>query len=165
MPFVYFSPVAITVAGGLLTTLRVDSSPSEYLGYQALLGIGMGCGLVQGVVAVQAALPPHDVPSGTVILMFMQTMGGAVFVSAAQSLFHNKLLEGITKNVPHADAKKIIDAGAAMLKDIVSEEALPGVLQAYNSAITRCFYIGVAFSGLAIVGALPMQWISVKKKA
>lgn len=165
MPFVYFSPVAMTVAGGLLTTLRVDSSSSQYLGYQALLGIGLGCGIVQGVVAVQAALPPRDVPSGTVMLMFMQTMGGAVFVSAAQSLFHNKLLEGITRNVPDVDAKKVIDAGATMLKDTVSKEALPGVLQAYNSAITYSFYIGVAFSGLAIFGALPMQWISVKKKA
>jgi hypothetical protein len=47
---------------------------------------------------------------------------------------------------------------------VVAAEQLEGVLVAYNSAITYTFYVGAAFSVLAMIGALPIQWISVKGK-
>jgi hypothetical protein len=163
LPFVYFATIITTVAGGLLTTLQVDSSHSKYLGYQALYGIGLGAGMSQPLMAVQAAVPRADMPSATVIVMFMQSLGGAVFVSAAQNLFHNKLLENLTI-IPEVNANQVMEAGATMIRSVVSKQALPKVLQAYSSAITYSFYIAVAFSGLSIFGALPMQWLSLEKK-
>ncbi|KAJ5488465.1 hypothetical protein N7539_003355 [Penicillium diatomitis] len=163
LPFVYFATIVTTVAGGLLTTLQVDSGHSKYLGYQALYGIGLGAGMSQPLMAVQAAVARADMPSATVIVMFMQSLGGAVFVSAAQNLFHNRLLENLTE-IPGVDANKVMEAGATMIRSVVSKEALPKVLEAYSSAITYAFYIAVAFSGLSLFGALPMQWLSLNKK-
>jgi hypothetical protein len=162
MPFVYFSTVATSVAGGLLTTLRVDSSPAKYLGYQALYGIGVGAGVMQPIMAVQAAVSRPDIPSATVIVMFVQSMGGAISVSAAQNLFHTKLLTNLARNVPEVDAHKVVDAGATMLRTVVPDELLPRALEAYSAAITYSFYLAVAFSALSIFGALPMQWLSVR---
>ncbi|KAF7716754.1 MFS-type transporter [Penicillium ucsense] len=163
LPFVYFATIVTTVAGGLLTTLQAESGHSKFLGYQALYGIGLGAGMSQPLMAVQAAVARADMPSATVIVMFMQSLGGAVFVSAAQNLFHNRLSEKLTE-IPGVDASKVMEAGATMIRSVVSKEALPKVLEAYSSAITYAFYIAVAFSGLSLFGALPMQWLSLNKK-
>ncbi|CAG7973025.1 unnamed protein product [Penicillium olsonii] len=163
-PFLYFGSVVSAIAGGLLTTLQVDSGHAKYLGYQAMFGIGTGSAMMQPLMAVQAAAPPSDIPSATVIVMFMQSMGGAIFISAAQNLFHNKLLENLTNSLPGVDAKKVVEAGATMLRTVVPKEMLPTALAAYSSAITYSFYLAVAFSALSLLGAFPMQWLSLKKK-
>jgi MFS family permease len=164
MPFMYFAPVATAIAAGLLSTLEVDSGHAKYLGYQALYGIGFGSGMTQPMMAVQAALSPTDRPSGTVIVIFMQTMGGAIFISVAQNMFHNKLLHNLIKDVPQINAIDVLSAGATSLGRVVPKDLLPAVLEAYSSAITYSFYVAVALSALAILGALPMQWLSLKKQ-
>lgn len=165
MPFVYFATAATSVAGGLLTTLRADSSPVKYLGYQALYGIGVGAGVMQPLMAVQAAVSRADIPSATAIIMFMQTMGAAVSVSAAQNLFHTKLLTTLTRHahVPEADAHQVVDAGPTMLRNAVPGDLLLGALEAYSAAITYSFRLAVALSALSVLRALPMQWLSVRK--
>ncbi|KAL4862414.1 hypothetical protein BDV12DRAFT_207219 [Aspergillus spectabilis] len=163
MPFVYFTPVVTTVASGLLTTLQVESGPGKYLGYQLFYAIGLGAGVTQPMLAAQVAVPPADIPSATVIVMFMQSMGGALLISVAQSVFHNILLQNLAQQVPDVDAIQVAEAGATMLRRVVPKDILAKVLTAYSSAITYSFYVGVVFSGLAILGALPMQWLSVKK--
>jgi hypothetical protein len=41
----------------LLSTLEPAAGPLQYIGYQTLLGIGIGCGFHQPFIAVQAVLP------------------------------------------------------------------------------------------------------------
>jgi hypothetical protein len=110
MPFVYFAPVVATVAGGLAVTLQVDSSHGKYIGYQALYGIGLGLGMSQPMMTVQA-IPGADMPSATGIVMYMKSMGAAVFVSAARNRFHNKLLENLTNDICSRGGRKPGDGG------------------------------------------------------
>ncbi|KAL3457937.1 major facilitator superfamily domain-containing protein [Aspergillus heterothallicus] len=163
MPAMYFGILATSVGAGLLTTLHVDSKSSEYLGYQALYGLGVGAGAVQPLMAAQASLSPADVPSGTVIIILMQTMGGAIFVSVAQNMFHNKLIANLASGAPQVNSDAVVAAGATMFRTVVPDEMIPAVLQAYSAAITYCFYVAVALSAAAIFGALPMQWLSLKE--
>ncbi|KAJ0413748.1 major facilitator superfamily domain-containing protein [Aspergillus carlsbadensis] len=163
MPFVYFAPVATSIAGGLLCTLQVDTGRSAYLGYQALYGIGFGAGMTQPMMAVQAALPATDTPTGIVIVMFTQTIGGALFISVAQNLFQNKLLENLAGLGADVDVEKVVSAGATSLRRVVSADLLPAVLREYSAAVTFSFYLATALAALAIFGTLPMQWLSLKK--
>lgn len=45
-----------------------------------------------------------------------------------------------------------------------SSEQLPLVIEAYNTALTRCFYAGLAMSVVGFVGCFGMEWVSVKGK-
>jgi hypothetical protein len=163
-PFMYIAPVVASIGAGLLSTLKVDSGHAKWIGYQTLYGIGSGFGMSQPMVVVQAVLAPADVPSGTAIITFMQSIGGALFVSVAQNVFNNTLLQRLAQDAPTADAAKIAATGATMLRYVVPENLLPSVLDAYNSAITQAFYVGVALAAVSILGGFPLQWISVKEK-
>jgi hypothetical protein len=163
-PFMIASSIIMTIGAGLLTTLETDSNHSKWIGYQAIFGIGLGLGMQQPMIVAQAALKPADVPSGTAIVLFAQTLGGAIFVSVGQNVFQNQLLQNFAKYAPDQDAAKLISAGATMLRSVVSGGDLHQVLVAYNAAITQTFYVAVAMGALSLVGPIFVEWISVKGK-
>ncbi|OQE41981.1 hypothetical protein PENCOP_c004G09042 [Penicillium coprophilum] len=163
-PFMIASSVILTIGAGLLTTLEIDSNHSKWIGYQAVFGIGLGLGMQQPMIVAQTALKAEDIPSGTAIVMFAQTLGGAIFVSVGQNVFQNQLVQNLAHYAPEEDAAKLISAGATMLRSIVSGDALHQVLIAYNAAIVQTFYVAVAMGALSLVGPIFVEWLSVKGK-
>ncbi|KIN06820.1 hypothetical protein OIDMADRAFT_185181 [Oidiodendron maius Zn] len=59
----------------------------------------------QPMVAVQTALSIDDVPVGMSVVVCMRTLGAAVFVSAAQSVFQNRLIKGLQAAIPGGNFK------------------------------------------------------------
>ncbi|KGO46934.1 Major facilitator superfamily domain, general substrate transporter [Penicillium expansum] len=163
-PFMIASSVIMTIGAGLLTTLETDSNHSKWIGYQALFGIGLGLGMQQPMIVAQTALKPADIPSGTAIVMFAQTLGGAIFVSVGQNVFQNQLVKNLAQYAPDEDAAKLISAGATMLRTVVSGDALHRVLTAWNAAVMQTFYVSVAMGALSLVGPIFVEWLSVKGK-
>lgn len=162
-PFMYFAPVLSAIGAGLLSTLKVESGPAQWIGYQVIFGIGIGLGLSQPLVAVQAVLTPEIVPHAIAIVIFMDSIGGSIAISMAENVFRSYLIKGLAQEAPTVDAHEIIETGITMLRDTVSPDELGGVLRAYNSAVTRAMYVGVVLSALATIGAVPIRWISVKE--
>ena len=164
VPFVIASSVLMSIGAGLLTTLTPASYHGMWIGYQAIFGFGVGMGMQQALIAVQTVLPKKDVPIGTAIVMFSQTLGGALFISVAQATFTNQLLKNLQAVVPDLSAALVMATGATELKNVIPKEYLTGVLVAYNGAITHTFYVGVAMSVISIFGAVFLEWKSVKGK-
>lgn len=108
-------------------------------------------------------MPLADVPVGTAIMYFLQTIGGAIFVSTAQNLFVNKLVTDLAQSVPSLDPEVILQAGATQLQNVVDEQDLPAVISAYNSAITRTFLLATIMAGLTLLGPLVVEWRSIKE--
>ena len=163
-PFIIFSSILMAIGAGLLSTFRVDTGSGQWIGYQIIAGCGVGLGIQTPVIAIQTVLRLEDVPVGTSLILFTQTLGGAIFVSVAQNIFTNKLISGIIARVPNIDPQFILATGATSLRTAVSSTDLPAVLLAYNAALDQVFYIAVAMATLSIVGALGMEWKSVKGK-
>lgn len=163
-PFIYCSVVFMSIGAGLCTTLEVSSGPSQWIGYQFIFGAGIGFGMQQTLVAVQTSLPDGDIPIGTAIIMFSQTLGGAIVVSIGQNIFSNQLVRNLIKVVPDIDPKIVMAIGATQLKNAVPENLYHLVLIAYNKALTETFYTGVALAALSAVGAVWIEWKSVKGK-
>ncbi|KAJ5542629.1 Major facilitator superfamily domain general substrate transporter [Penicillium sp. DV-2018c] len=163
-PFMILSSILMTIGAGLLTTLEADSNHSKWIGYQALFGIGLGLGMQQPMIVAQTALKPVDVPTGTAIVMFTQTLGGAIFISVGQNVFQNQLVQNLARYAPDEDAARLISTGATMLRKVVAGEALQRVLVAYNAAIVHTFYVVVAMGALSLIGPIFVEWISVKGK-
>lgn len=161
-PFCLASSVLMSIGAGLMTTFTVNTGHPMWIGYQFLFGAGVGLGMQQPLIAVQAVLPAADVPIGTAIIMFAQTLAGALSVSIGQNVFENKLLQGLHASVPDLDPAIVISAGATNLVKLVPAADLDKVLVAYNDTLTQVFYVAVAMGALSIIGSALMEWKSVK---
>ena len=115
-------------------------------------------------MAAQTVLHLDDVPIGTTIIIFMQTLGGALFISVGQNIFTNRLMKNLVANVPSLDPELVLHIGATNLRKNVDPAQLAGVLRAYNSAITQTFYVSLAMAAFSIVGSCLIEWKSVKGK-
>jgi hypothetical protein len=163
-PFIYASVVLMSIGAGLLTTFKPDTGHAKWIGYQFLFGAGIGAGMQQTLIAAQTALPISDVPIGTAIMMFSQTLGGALMVSVGQNVFQNQLVKNLASAVPDLDPAGIIRTGATQLKNAIPKQYLAKVLIAYNDALTQTWYVSVALAAISGLGAAVIQWKSVKGK-
>src|ERR1700744_2873771 len=98
-------------------------------------------------------------------MMFAQTLGGALFISVAQNVFQNQLIKNLHTVVPDLPVGIVLNAGATQLKNQVPTNFLDGVLHAYNGALTQTWYASVPMSPPSIIGALAIEWKSMKGKA
>ncbi|KAJ7059774.1 putative MFS multidrug transporter [Mycena amicta] len=160
--FLLISSVLMSVGAGLLSTFTTHTSSSHWIAYQVIFGLGVGLGLQQPVIAAQTVLPLADVPVGTTIVMWAQTMGGALFISAAQNVFTNRLVDGIVEHVPDVSPGSVAQAGATSLAGTIDPGSLSAVLDVYNHALMGAFQIAIAMSAISIVGALFVEWKSIK---
>ncbi len=165
-PFMIMSSILAPIGEGLLSTWTVKTTFSQWFGYQALTGIGIGMGLQQPMIAVQTALPLEDIPVGTSIVVFTQTLGAAIFISVAQAVFQNRLIGDLQSVIPDGsfDPTNLLRVGATDIYSDVPPELLPTVLVAFNDALTHVFIISISMSALTMVGSLTMEWKSVKTK-
>jgi hypothetical protein len=169
----YYVPVQLlcmilfSVGSGLITTFGLTTPLSKWFGYQVIAGLGIGVGFQSGVLVVQTVLPLADVPVATACVSFFQTLGGALFVAVAQTLFQNGLLTGIEKNAPQLPAQIFLHSGATQIREILrsihQEDALEAVLQAYVDGLTHCFWISTACAIAAFFTVCGLEWKSVKK--
>ncbi|KAF2710532.1 MFS general substrate transporter [Pleomassaria siparia CBS 279.74] len=163
-PFMLVSSVLMSIGAGLLTTFETDSGHSKWIGYQFLFGAGVGFGMQQALIAIQATLKSIDIPVGTAIMIFSQTLGGALFISVAQNVFTNQLIKNLSATVPDFDSAIVLGVGATELKDQIPVKFLAGVLNAYNKTLTETFYVSVACAVFSIFGAAFVEWKSMKGK-
>lgn len=116
------------------------------------------------LMAAQTVLSLDDIPIGTTIIIFVQTLGGALFISVGQNIFTNQLMKNLIKDVPSIDPELVLHTGATLLRKAVDPALLDDVLTAYNSALTQTFYVSTAVAALSIFGSALIEWRSVKGK-
>lgn len=163
-PFLLGGSVFASIGAGLMTLFTPDIGSDKWIGYQIIFGIGVGLGMQQTLIAVQTVLPKQDVPIGTAIVMFSQTLGGALFISIAQNVFTNRLLTNLQDVVPNLNPQTVLNSGATNLATDIPAEYLGGVRVAYNDTLTTTFYVSVAAAALSIFGSAFVEWKSVKGK-
>ncbi|KAJ5602440.1 hypothetical protein N7537_005396 [Penicillium hordei] len=162
-PVMIMSSVILAIGAGLLSTLKTDSGSGEWVGYQILMGLGVGLGMQQPYIVVQNVLPDGDIPTGTAVITFAQTLGGAIFISVGQNIFQNQFVHAMRLEDPSVNVGAVLSAGMTTLRKHLPAEQLPVVLRSYNSAITEAFYVGMALAALSFFGTVALDWKSVKK--
>ena len=115
--------------------------------------------LEQCNIAIQTVLPESQVASGNALSIFARSFSGSLGISIAQNAFSQALnSRGVESTaasgssgvptLPVGDAAKGL--GEQMLLD-------------YNFTITRTFMVALVFACLSAIGAVGMEWKSVKK--
>lgn len=163
-PFMIAGAACLLAGSALTTTFRTASPAGQWVGYQIPLAAGAGLGIQQAHTAAQTVLAAADVPTGAVVLIFAQIIGGTVWLSAAQNVLTSQLLQGLVGLVPGLDASAILAMGATGLRAAVGAEYLAAVEEAYNTALTKVFFVSVALAAGAFVASLGMEWRSIKKE-
>ena len=161
-PWMILSSLLTPIGAGLISTFTPNTSHSAWIGYQVIFGMGFGLGMQQPSVAAQTVLQRQDVSIGASLMMFSQTLGGAVFISVGNNIFDTRLTHNLMK-IHGISVGAVGKIGATELRNIVPADLLPQVLIAYNDALRATFYLVTVLTCLTIFGSLAMEWKSVKK--
>lgn len=162
-PFMLAGATIMPIGAGLISTWKADSKANEWLGYQVILGIGLGLGLQQANVAAQTVLPRKDTSVGVSLIVLCQTLGGGIFSSVVQNVVNSSLIKNLENFPVKFTPQQIVNAGATAIRKEIPVDLLPEFLERYNNAITHGFLVMTACASLVIIGAASMEWVSTKK--
>lgn len=164
IPFMILGSILSAIATGLLYTLKIHSGPNEWLGYQAMAGIGIGLIFQIPVIVGQSSVGPSDLSSVSAMILFFQTVGGAIWISSGQAGWANKMLKEVAKRVPDVSPGLVVATGATELRKVFTPEQLPGILDSYMQGIKVPFAIGIACACVTVVLSFAPRWENIKGK-
>ena len=150
-PIILVGTALGTVCTGLLYTLDIGTGEGKWIGYQIIGGVGWGIASQIPMITVQATAPAADLAEVTAILLFLQTVGGAFMVSAAQAALVNVLVKVLPHSAPGTDPMTVVNTGATELRRVFSADQVPGILVAYMRGLKISFAIGLASSAVALI--------------
>ncbi|RDW81985.1 hypothetical protein BP6252_03097 [Coleophoma cylindrospora] len=158
VPFLIIGSVLGTIGTGLIYTLSPTSTSSQWIGYQALAGLGLGFALQLPVISAQAVSTPADLSSTTAMILFAQTIGGAFYVSAGQVAFTNVLLKRLMVTAPSISPAAVTATGVTELRNTFPADTIPGIIAAYMDGLKVSYAIAIASVGISIFVALGSKW-------
>jgi hypothetical protein len=165
-PFLIIGSILLAIGCGLISTLDVNTPFGKWFGYQIVAGVGSGMSIQVSLLAVQAVLDIEDVPIGTACIIFFQTLGGALFVAVAQTVFQNGIVRAAKELVPDVDPLLLLSTGATQLRDVLTsigkQDDLPLVLKAYMAGLKDAFRVSVGLASAAVLTTLFVEWKSIK---
>ena len=161
-PFLIIGTCVMAAGAGLFTTVEVDTDDRMLIGFQALYGWGAGMVLQAPNLATQTTLPIVDVPIGLVMVMFVQLLGSAVLISVAQSIFSNQLVKLLDDRLCINPGLFEI-SGLTTLFSVLPETMRPVLREGFNEALRWMFIFGLVVTALALLGALAIEWTSLKQ--
>ncbi|CAI7645083.1 unnamed protein product [Penicillium discolor] len=142
---------------GLLMTVQPrHTSRAKWVGFQILCGAGIGLGEEQGLYMVQTTLPESDVATGIGLVLFAQTLGGALFVSVAPAVFLENISKALKTLAPNLNPKSVLNG--------VSTGSSPELRAVYALAIKDVFRVGLVLGKVSSLGAVLYDWKSLKTK-
>ncbi|CAG8953380.1 hypothetical protein HYFRA_00010127 [Hymenoscyphus fraxineus] len=158
-PFLIFGPILAAIGSGLLMLLDENSSTGRWVGFEILLGVGVGSCLTIPLMLSQVVVKTEDVATATPIIIFAQSMGSAFVIPAAQALFQNQLLKSLRELSPAVEPLAILAAGATPEGIALFPEAIQtGIRKSYVQALRYAFAIGIPAAGFAFIVSFFMPW-------
>ncbi|KAJ6257470.1 MFS-type efflux pump [Drechslerella dactyloides] len=167
-PFLIGGMALYSIGAGLITTFEVDSNSAHWIGYQVLAGSGVGVGFQVPILAVQTVLSMDDIPVGTAIITFFQSLGGALFVSVGQNIFTNGLKSGLQKYIPEIPPAAFLTSGATEISSVLQRfdmsDRLGDVRQSYMVGLKDTFRLCLALAICAFFCACGLEFKNIKKE-
>ncbi|KAI1292592.1 putative gliotoxin efflux pump [Xylaria venustula] len=158
-PFLILGPAIAAVGSGLLTLLDEETSSQRWIGFQIVLGIGVGSCLTIPLLLSQVVVKTQDVSTATPFIIFAQSLSSAFLLPTAQSVFQSKLLLSLRRFVPDLDPLVVLSAGAnSQAIAGFPEASRVGILLSYRSSLSSAFVVSIPFAGIAFLVSFFMPW-------
>ena len=185
LPWAVAFAILSSIGYGLLSTLEPTSSTGFWIGYQIIIGVGRGSGFQmvifsstptagalrfllihfssKFIVAVQSNVISSKLSVAMAVLVFWQTLGGAMILSFSQTAFINSLGTALHTFALDIEVNTLLNAGVSAVKEVVPHGSLDGVLLAYNQALNRVFYLAAGLAVATFLCSWGMGWTDVKE--
>ncbi|QRW08982.1 major facilitator superfamily transporter [Ceratobasidium sp. AG-Ba] len=164
-PFLVASPLLISVGAGLLYTLDINSGSGKEIGYQIILGLGVGGALQNTVIAIQAEYANEEelIPQGSSLVTFTQLVGGIIGIAIAGSVLANQLGKYLFLYAPDlpAGVATAVRQSVSIIFTLPQEQQEP-VIRAYLKALNSVFLIGVPTGALASLSGFLVKNYNLK---
>lgn len=162
VPFMVAGSCLAMIGSGLIYTFEPDTASRAWIGYQVLLGVGVGVVIQIPATAAQSVVASSDLAPVSAMILFFQTIGGAIWVSAAQAGFINRLVEALPRTAPGVDPGMVIATGATELRQVFDPSQVEGIIEAYMEGLRTPFIISIACAGVAVILAAAPRWERIK---
>lgn len=157
------SSILTTIGSGLVLILDPDSTTVACVGYQIILGCGLGMSIQLSIVVCQNVVQACDLTRGNTLALWIQLLGGAMVLAIAQSAVANGLLAALPEHAPTVSPSSVIAAGPAELRRQFTQQQVHEVGLAYMSGLRNAFGIALGLSCTAFVFALLVITIDRRK--
>ncbi|KAK7718221.1 hypothetical protein SLS57_006097 [Botryosphaeria dothidea] len=94
-PSMLFGSVAFSIGSGLLHTLSITTSSSQWIGYQVLAAFGTGCCQFIAMGIAQQELERSEEAIGLAVVYMIKMLGSSVAVSLCSTLFYKTLKDSL----------------------------------------------------------------------
>jgi len=164
--YMMLGAVLLTVGLGLMGIIDESTSLLEIAVFLILLGSGVGMLMQNLVLVVQNAVSTHDIGSGSSLIAFFRSMGGAIGVSVMGALLathaSNSIAEGLGK----------LGVGGSGVSDgqVPDISTLPGpvkdvVEHAYGTGIAEMFLIAAPLGIVALIAVALLREVPLGAKS
>ncbi|KAI1306834.1 putative gliotoxin efflux pump [Xylaria venustula] len=146
------------VAGGLIYTFDVDTSLGKQIGYQILLGLGIGWivqipPIVAGVVNTNA-----DKATGLAAMLVIQFYSASIAITASSAITNNILVQRVPIYAPGTTAAEVLSIGPYDLESHFSGATLLGIKRAYIDGLRGSWALSIGLWGVAFFCAFLSKW-------
>lgn len=86
------------------------------------------------------------------------TVGGAFFLSAAQSAFNNQLIKELGAKLPNISPEAALGTGATQIREAFTATQVPIVLDSYMTGLKAVFAITIAAFGVSTLVGVFGSW-------
>lgn len=162
-PFTLIGMVIMTIFLGVLTLMDAGTSTAYWAGVTFAFGFGSGLCFMMPFLLAQTVLAPADLEIGTAMVLFMQTLGGAITFAIGQAIYQNKYKDGVLAIQGLTDPLNIVNGGVTAFREIAPPQFIGQIENVALDAVKYAYYTPIATLGLAILLAWPfMEWKSIK---
>lgn len=164
--FMMLGAVLLTVGLGLMGIIDETTSLLEISVFLVLLGSGVGMLMQNLVLVVQNAVRTQDIGSGSSLIAFFRSMGGAIGVSVMGALLATHASDSIASGL----AKLGVGGSGVSDGQVPDVSQLPGPVQevvehAYGTGIAEMFLIAAPLGLVALVAVALLKEVPLGAKS
>jgi MFS family permease len=146
-PYMLAGTILLTLGLALMGTLDETTSLAELGAFMVMVGAGLGMLMQNLVLVVQNAVPHSAIGSGSSLIAFFRSMGGAVGVSVLGALLAHK----VTASLPAGGGHSV-----PSVQDL-PPAAVRLVEHAYGSGIAEIFLAAAPLGLIAMIAVALMR--------
>jgi MFS family permease len=155
--FMLTGTALLTVGLALMGTLDETTSLVELGSFMVLVGAGLGMLMQNLVLVVQNAVPRHDIGSGSSLIAFFRSLGGAVGVSVLGALLASKASASIAAGLAAAGVRTPADSHSVPAVHELPPTVARIVEHAYGSGIAEIFLAAAPLGLVAMIAVALMH--------
>ncbi|KAJ2864166.1 hypothetical protein GGH94_003114 [Coemansia aciculifera] len=158
-----------TVGAGLFALMDETTNTGKSIGLILCGGAGMGLILQPMLLALQTAIQPRDMATGTTLFVAIRTLGGSIGLAVFQTVQQNKLAPLIAELVRQYPQYKDLIKSAVKNQAVIRASDTPpeitqALIDAYVRALRAVFYASIPFAAMIVVLGVFVRHIPLRTR-